>query len=100
MTTRIPLVLAAALFVAAPTPSIPASTPAGGPSFAPIESPATGGSAQPNIAVGPARRLWLSWLEQPPGGRRALRAARLEGDHWGVPLDIVSSDSLLGISVD
>src|SRR5438046_2313695 len=90
------VVMLIALF-ARPRPSHPAS---GGPSFGAVESPASGGSAEPNLAVGPDGRVWLSWLEDLPHGGHALRAARLEGERWGTPIDIVSGDSLLGISVD
>ena len=98
---RLVLVTAALLLsdVAARTaPAPPATHP--GPQFTAIASPASGASAEPNLATGPDGRVWLSWIEQLSGGARALRAARLENDHWGTPIEVVSGDSLLGISVD
>jgi hypothetical protein len=44
--------------------------------------------------------VWLSWIEQATGGVRVLRMARLEGDRWEAPVEIVASDSLLGLGVD
>src|SRR5262245_35695521 len=75
-------------------------TAAGAPAFTLLDTPASGGSAQPNLAVGPDGRVWLSWLEAMPRGGNALRAARLDGDKWGAPIDVVAGDSVMGISVD
>jgi hypothetical protein len=91
-----PAALAILLVAAGP----PAPIASGPPAFTLMEAPATGGSAQPNLAVDPSGRVWLSWLEALPRGGNALRAARFEGVSWGTPIDVVAGDSVMGISVD
>jgi hypothetical protein len=56
-----------------------------GSPVAELPSPAGPGSAQPNLAVAPGGRVYLSWLEPLAGGRHALRFATLDGDRWSAP---------------
>ena len=46
-----------------------------------IASPAAPGSAEPNLAVAPDGRVYMSWLE-PAGSGHALRFAILNGRKW------------------
>ncbi len=46
-----------------------------------IASPAAPGSAEPNLAVAPDGRFYMSWLE-PAGSGHALRFAILHGTRW------------------
>jgi hypothetical protein len=50
-----------------------------------LPSPAGAGSAQPNLAVEPDGRVYLSWIEPLDEGRHALRFATLDGDRWSTP---------------
>ena len=52
-----------------------------------LPSPAAAGSAQPNVAVGPDGRVYLSWLEPADSGH-ALRFSVLQGDRWSAPRTI------------
>ncbi|MGE0129207.1 MAG: exo-alpha-sialidase [Blastocatellales bacterium] len=55
------------------------------PGFAQVRelaSPAGQGSAQPNLAVSPDGRVYLSWIERLGEGRVSLRFATLEKDKW------------------
>lgn len=52
-----------------------------------IASPAAPGSAEPNLAVGPDGRVYMSWLEPAESGH-ALRFAVLNGRHWSAPRTI------------
>ncbi|MEX2177468.1 MAG: sialidase family protein [Gemmatimonadaceae bacterium] len=49
--------------------------------FAPIDSPAGPGSAEPNLAVAPNGDVYLSWLEPIDSGH-ALRFSRHDGKQW------------------
>ncbi|MBI1795783.1 MAG: hypothetical protein HY076_02150 [Candidatus Eisenbacteria bacterium] len=91
------LLIALITVLAWPGTSHPAAGP---PAFTAMESPASGASYEPNMAVGPDGRVWISWLEDETAHARALRIARLEAPQWGNPIDVVSGDSLLGVSVD
>lgn len=97
MTRMLGTFAAAALLLSAPAATAP---PSGAPTFTPIPEPASGASAQPHLTVSPEGRVWLSWIEQATGGARVLRMARLDGDRWQEPVEIVASDSLLGLGVD
>jgi hypothetical protein len=58
------------------------------PGFAQVRelpSPAGQGSGQPNLAVGPNGRVYLSWIERLGEGRFSLRFATLEKDGWSTP---------------
>lgn len=46
-----------------------------------IASPAAPGSGEPNLAVGPDGRIFMSWLERTDSSH-ALRFAVLDGDRW------------------
>jgi hypothetical protein len=46
-----------------------------------IATPAGPGSAEPNLAVAPDGRVYMSWLEPAEGGH-ALRVASLDGRSW------------------
>ena len=50
-----------------------------------LPSPAGQGSGQPNLAVGPNGRVYLSWIERLGEGRFSLRFAVKEGDGWSTP---------------
>jgi hypothetical protein len=50
-----------------------------------LPSPAGPGSGQPNLAVSPAGRVYLSWIERLGEGRFSLRFATLENDAWSAP---------------
>src|SRR5262245_30218044 len=47
-----------------------------------LPSPAGTGSGQPNLAVSPDGRVYLSWIERLGEGRCSLRFATLEKDGW------------------
>jgi len=50
-----------------------------------LPSPAGQGSGQPNLAVAPDGRIYLSWIERLGEGRFSLRFATKEGDRWSAP---------------
>ena len=54
-----------------------------------IASPAGPGSAEPNLAVGPDGKVYLSWLEPLDSGY-ALRFASFDGSSWSAPRTIRS----------
>lgn len=54
-----------------------------------IASPAAPGSAEPNLAIGPDGRAWLTWMEPAADSAMALRVAAREGDGWTTPRTIV-----------
>jgi hypothetical protein len=47
-----------------------------------LPSPAGPGSAEPNLAVGPDGRVYLTWIEQLPDTTNALRFAIHDGKSW------------------
>ncbi|MEX1993897.1 MAG: hypothetical protein WD929_04480 [Steroidobacteraceae bacterium] len=53
-----------------------------------LPSPAGVGSGQPNLAVAPDGRVYLSWLERLGEGRSALRFAVKETGGWSAPRSI------------
>ncbi len=53
-----------------------------------LPSPAGQGSGQPNLAVAPDGRIYLSWIDRLGEGRFALRFSRREGAGWSVPQTI------------
>ncbi len=58
------------------------------PGFAQVRelpSPAGPGIGQPNLAVAPDGRVYLSWIERLGEGRFSLRFAVKEGDGWSAP---------------
>ena len=50
-----------------------------------LPAPAGRGSGQPNLAVAPDGRLYLSWIEPLGEGRFSLRFALKEGEGWSAP---------------
>jgi len=50
-----------------------------------VPTPAGQGSGQPNLAVAPDSRVYLSWIERLGEGRFSLRFATREGDGWSTP---------------
>lgn len=50
-----------------------------------LVSPAATGSGQPNLAVAPDGRVYLSWIERLGEGRFSLRFATLEKEKWSAP---------------
>jgi hypothetical protein len=69
----------------------------GPPLFASVDiipSPAAPGSAEPNLTVGPGRRVYLSWLEPGRDSSHALKFAVRVGDHWSAPRTIVREKNL------
>ncbi len=50
-----------------------------------LVSPAGTGSGQPNLAVAPDGRVYLSWIERLGEGRFSLRFATLEKEKWSAP---------------
>lgn len=50
-----------------------------------LPSPAGPGSGQPNLAVSPDGRVFLSWIERMGDGRYSLRFAVKEKDQWSEP---------------
>ena len=60
-----------------------------------IESPAGPNSAQPNLAVGPNGRTYLSWIETTESGSPALRFAIRKDGKWSAPQTIIENDDLV-----
>lgn len=58
-----------------------------------LPSPAGIGSGQPNLAVGPDGRVYLSWLERLGEGHFALRFAVKETDGWSAPRSIAEGSN-------
>jgi hypothetical protein len=56
----------------------------------PLPPPAAAGSGEPNLAVGPDGRVYLSWIEPAADSAHALRFSVLEGDRWSAPRTIAS----------
>jgi len=59
-----------------------------------ISSPAGPGSAEPNLTVGPGRRVYLSWLEPRSDSTFAFKVAVREGNHWSAPRTIVRDKNI------
>ena len=55
-----------------------------------VASPAVSGSAEPNLAVGPDDRLYLTWIEPAADSAHALRMATRTADGWSAPVTIAS----------
>ena len=83
------LVVAAA---AAPSATRPTAGDSGGmtalaPAIEMLESPAGPGASEPNFAVGPDGKVYLSWMEPAPDSAMALRFSSIDaarpGTAWG-----------------
>ncbi len=57
--------------------------------LAEMPAPVADGSAEPNLAVSPSGRMFLSWVEPADSGH-ALRFAVLDGGGWSAPRTIAS----------
>ena len=77
-----PLLVAATALTRSPSAAV---GPAGG--IDSVASPAAPGSAEPNLAVAPDGRVYMSWLEPADSGH-ALRFAVLDGTRWSAPRTI------------
>lgn len=53
-----------------------------------LPSPATAGSGEPNLSIGPDQRVYLSWLEPQGDTAHALRFATLDAGEWSAPRTI------------
>lgn len=76
-----------------PACELPSRDPADAPLFTTVDSiasPAPMWSAEPNFAVSPDGRVYLSWLEQQPDSSHALKIVRREGAVWSQP-DVITS---------
>jgi len=58
----------------------------------PLRSPAAKGSLAPNLTVGPAGGVYLTWIESQGGGGHALRFARRSDADWSAPRTIAKGD--------
>lgn len=58
-----------------------------------LASPVGIGSGQPNLAVAPDGRVYLSWLERQGDGRSALRFAVKETDGSSAPRSIAEGSN-------
>jgi hypothetical protein len=76
--------LLAAVGASVPKPRPPLAT------LIELASPAAPGSAEPDLAVAPGGRVYLTWLEPAPDSAHALRFAVLDGDAFGAPRTIAS----------
>lgn len=66
-----------------------------------LKSPAGPGSAQPDVAVAPDGRLFLSWLEpESTGTGYALRFSAREGQGWSTPKTIAQGKNWFVSHVD
>jgi hypothetical protein len=59
-----------------------------------IPNPAAPGSTEPNLTVGPGRRVYLSWLEPSSDSSYSFKIAVREGNHWTTPRTIVRGKNL------
>lgn len=92
-TRSVPLVLLALVDTSQPQQT-PATSPFSGPMTA-FTSPASEGSAQPNLAVDQNGRVWLSWLESRAGAGHKLQLASLRDTAWSSPLTIAEGTDFL-----
>lgn len=60
-----------------------------------LVSPAGPRSGEPNVALGPDGRVWLSWLEQPNDSITQLRVAAFNGSTWSTPATVVARRDLM-----
>src|SRR6266508_6239575 len=62
-----------------------------------LPAPSGRGSGQPNLAVAPDGRVYLSWIERLGEGRFSLRFALKEGDDWSAPR-VITGQELIAAS--
>ena len=60
-----------------------------------LASPTPAGSAEPNLTVDDAGRVYLSWIERPSDSLAALRVAVLDGERWSEPRTIAADRNML-----
>ena len=60
----------------------------------PGDAPAAAGSAEPNLAVGPDGRVWLTWIERADSLHAVKAAARDDRGTWKQPVTIVARNDL------
>jgi hypothetical protein len=60
-----------------------------------ISSPAPRDSGQPNLAVGPAGEIYLSWIETTDSGEPALKFAARKDEKWSPPQIIAGGEQLV-----
>ena len=70
---------AAAPWAASISPGEPGETAAVAPAIEALESPTGPGANEPNFAVGPDGKVYLSWMEPAPDSAMALRFSVLDG---------------------
>ena len=58
-----------------------------------IPSPSGATSGQPNLALGPNGRVYLSWVDRLPGDTFALRFSTKEGAGWSAPRTIAEGQN-------
>ncbi|HYN06521.1 MAG TPA: sialidase family protein [Vicinamibacterales bacterium] len=90
------LVIGAATVVLTAQPQQPAlsGSPFAAP-FTPLASPASDGSAQPNLTADRSGRVWLSWLESRAGGGHRFQLSSLQESTWARPLTIAEGANFL-----
>jgi hypothetical protein len=76
-------------------PAAPAAVPVPVQTLREIPSPAARDSGQPNLAVGPAGEIYLSWIETLDSGEPALKFAVRKDDKWSPPQTIAGGEQLV-----
>ncbi len=97
-TALLSLILALPLILAGcreTPPATPVVAPVSLETLREIPSPAARDSGQPNLAVGPAGEIYLSWIETLDSGEPALKFAVREDDKWSPAQTITSGEQLV-----
>src|ERR1700680_66722 len=76
-------------------PAAPAAAPVPVQTLREIPSPAARDSGQPNLAVGPAGEIYLSWIETLDSGEPALKFAVRKDDKWSPAQTIARGEQLV-----
>src|ERR1700676_515585 len=76
-------------------PGAPASALVSTETLREIPSPAPRDSGQPNLAVGPAGEIYLSWIETTDSGEPALKFAVRKDEKWSPPQIIAGGEQLV-----
>ncbi len=82
------------LIIAAGVVGSGCSPKAADPGIAPLANPAGETSRYPHLAVGADRSLWMSWLEDEPGGSVRVQVARYDDNAWSDPVTVAASTTL------